>query len=189
MKIEVIGEHGYMQALYGLGLSRGLTSGITFDDFASDNTLFERLHDVAYQLCNHDTGENKFLESIHVWIDVTAPRYWWQQMDTYRVGITKQSESTVYGILKRGLSRDDFEYHVPDRYIEAINDHIRLHSLSVVKALLPEGFLQKRVMATNYKALRHIYSQRHDHKLWEWQAFCKVIRDGVAQSYFITSNA
>ncbi len=69
MKVTVLEESGYQHALLGLSLSRGIT--------------LEHADRVAQRLAGKDGGHNKFLESIAVWMDITAPRYWWQQFDTY----------------------------------------------------------------------------------------------------------
>ena len=79
MKVEILKEAGYDEALLGLSLSYG--------------TTIERAEEVAKKIASKNGGHNKFLESIIMWIDVTAPRYWWSQMDTYRM-MTKQSQST-----------------------------------------------------------------------------------------------
>ena len=39
----------------------------------------------------------------------------------------------------------------------------------------PAGFILTARMTTNYRCLRNIYIQRHDHRLPEWRAFCKWI--------------
>lgn len=109
MRVKIIGEHGYEIALLGLGLSHGLTSKMTFSSLMTDNDLLNKLKVIALKLRNKNNGKNKFLESIAVWIDIQAPRYFFQQFDTYRVGMTKQSESIMHTILKRELTPDDFE--------------------------------------------------------------------------------
>ena len=80
MHVRILEEHGHDSALLGLSLSYDQTP--------------ERMPAVAERLRFRGDGHNKFLESILVWLDVTAPRYFWQQFDTYRVGVTKQRQST-----------------------------------------------------------------------------------------------
>ena len=84
--VNKLEEAGYQSALFGLSLNK--------------NQPLENMPDVAKKLCNKSGGHNKFLESIIIWLDVTAPRYWWQDADTYRLS-TKQSQSTNHTILKR----------------------------------------------------------------------------------------
>ncbi|MCK9240314.1 hypothetical protein [Desulfocurvus sp.] len=59
---------------------------------------------MAEKLAPLDKGHNKVLESMCVWLDVRMPRYWWQEFDTYRVGVTKQSESTMHILIRIALA-------------------------------------------------------------------------------------
>jgi len=174
MKSEVIilEEFGYNAALYGLGLSREITSNVTYHEFLSDINYYSRMVEVAEKLSKKDGGHNKFLESIQVWIDLKFPRYWWQQFDTYRVGMTKQSESTMYNIKKRDLIQEDFEGGINDQYLDYLN---KLPDIESVKKDLPESFLQKRIINTNYKTLKNIINQRSTHKLKEWRLFVEEV--------------
>ena len=88
MKVEVVNESGYTEALLGLSLSH--------------NQPIENMADVALKLASKDGGHNKFLESIYIWLDITAPRFWWQEADTYRLS-TKQSESTMHTMTNRPM--------------------------------------------------------------------------------------
>ena len=157
MQTIILREAGYAEALLGLSLSY--------------NAPIEKMPAVAERLAAKDDGHNKFLESIVVWLDITAPRYWWAQFDTYRVGVTKQSESTMHTALKRPLTQNDFAGWLHAETLERINQLIAARDLVQLKRELPEAFLQRRVVCTNYKALRHIACQRRGHKLTEWAQF------------------
>ena len=82
MNVTVLNEAGYQEALLGLSLSY--------------EQSLDKMPAVAERLAQRDNGHNKFLESIVVWLDVIAPRYWWQEFDTYRIGVSKQSSSTMH---------------------------------------------------------------------------------------------
>lgn len=101
MKIEatVIEEAGFLPAIYGLGLSYGLTNNIPYKEFIKDKELINRLSNVAVKLSTKDGGHNKFLESIKIYLIVNAPRFWWSEADTYRLS-TKQSASTMHTLVK-----------------------------------------------------------------------------------------
>jgi hypothetical protein len=101
-------------------------------------------------------------------MDINAPRYWWQEFDTYRTGMTKQSQSTMHTILKRPLEQSDFNIDIPFYLLVVLNKFIIEQEFHVLKNLMPEGFLQRRVVCTNYKTLRNIVKQRKDHRLPEW---------------------
>lgn len=165
MKVEIINETGFYEAIKGLALSYG--------------TTIEKANEVAVKLAIKDGGHNKFLESIIVWLDVTAPRYWWQQFDTYRIGVTKQSESTMHTIMKSHLTNEHFEKPLREEHLMRLNNLIYAGMFEQLKAELPEGFLQKRIICTSYKVLRTIFSQRLNHKLKEWKKFCIDIRSQI----------
>jgi len=163
MQIKILNECGYDEALLGLSLSYNTEKSMDV---------------VAEKLASRDGGHNKFLESICVWIDIDAPRYFHQQLDTYRVGITKQSESTMHTIMKRSLVAEDFEgeFTIGINVINDLNWLIERKRFDEVKRLLPESFLQRRIICTNYKVLRNMIIQRETHKLPEWTTFCNEIR-------------
>lgn len=75
MKVSIIKEAGYLEALYGLGLSYDLTSDIPFENFCNNKDLITKMRFVSQKLYDKEGGHNKFLESIYVWIDITAPRF------------------------------------------------------------------------------------------------------------------
>lgn len=194
MKVRVIDEDGYLPALFGLGLSYGLTSDMDYGELewsASDyvNDLYERLKRLTDKLSNRDGGHNKFLESLTVWLDIDAPRYWWSEFDTYRVGVTKQSESTMHTLKKRKLKMDDFESPVPEEILEAFNSLLDAgEGIEVLKNALPEGFLQRRIICTNYKTLKNIIQQREGHKLPQWRFFCRETLEQVSYPWLIKED-
>lgn len=164
MQVKILTERGYDEAMLGLSLSY--------------NQPTERMPTVTGKLLKTGRdGEKKFLEFISVWLDITAPRYWWQQFDTYRIGVSRQSESTMHTILRKPLEQGDFAQPIPEVFLGTLNHLIREREFTLVKNLLPEGFLQRRIVCTNYGALVRIFGQRHDHRLAEWQMFCAAIRE------------
>ena len=172
MKVTILKECGHEEAMLGLSLS-----------FNADPS---RMPARAEKLAKMDpaSGEVKFLEAMAVWLDVTAPRYWWSQMDTYRCGVSKQSESTMHTILRRPLEQADFEGGIDPEILGIINAKISAGNFDGVKRNLTESFLQRRIVATNYKTLLHIIRQRHDHKLREWWEFCLAMR-GLKDRHYI----
>ena len=170
MKVDIISEYGFDEAMIGLSLS-----------YNNPNDMAQ----VADKLCKLDDGHNKFLESVIVYLDITAPRYWWQQFDTYRVGVTKQSESTMHTIMKRQLTQSDFEFSISDDYLNYLNYLIENKIFDELKSALSEGFLQRRIVCTNYKVIRHIIKQRLKHRLAEWQTFCYSLYNGLEYSRWL----
>jgi hypothetical protein len=181
-EIKVVNESGYEQAVDGIGLSYGVIDK-------------ERLKKVAFNLVDKDGGHNKFLESMVVWIEIKATRCWWQEFDTYRIGTTKQSESTIHTITKRPLTPEDFDNDVSCIFADYLNtmiyeynntedsDHERKKKLfKKIKVNLPEGYLQKRLVCTNYKTLRNMIWQRRNHRLKEWHTFIDGLKQQLKHS-------
>lgn len=161
LHVRVLEEHGESSALLGLSLSYNR-------DPAS-------MPDVAKTFCFRTDGHNKFLESIVVWMDVDAPRYFWQQFDTYRVGVTKQSESTMHTLTKRPLSQTDFSHPIPEEHLAHLNRLVEENAWDRVKQDLPESFLQRRIVCLNYMALQRVLRQRRAHRLAEWSLFTEQV--------------
>lgn len=176
MKIQILKECGYEEALLGLGLSYGLTENVT--DLSLDNDILSKVVSVSKKLYNKDGGHNKFLESIMVWLDVTAPRFWHSEADTYRLG-TKQSESTMHTIMRTPFTQEMFEYEIPDTLLNTLEEYRTTNDFMSLKNTLPEGFLQRRIWTLNYKVLRNIVTQRRNHKLTQWKYFCRFIMANV----------
>ena len=191
MKINIIETSGENTALFGIGLSYGITS--TYKSCTAlhlYNDLYNKLLKTADTLAHKQGGHNKFLESINISLDITAPRYWWSEFDTYRVGVTKQSESTIHTLGKRDLTADDFEHNLPfdiltifnniiDRYRCTENKKEKETLFLSLKSLLPESFLQRRIVVLNAKTLQNIIAQRVNHRLPEWKQFCDTLHNSL----------
>ena len=153
----------------------------------SFNTSTEKMHNRAIKLAHKGNGESKFLESMIIWIDITASRYWWCQLDTYRIA-TKQSQSTMHTITKRHLQQSDFENPVPEHFLEELNARIDSKDLEGVKNILPEGFLQRRILCCSYKTFQNMYFQRKTHKLPEWSKFLDTIVEQLDHPEFVVKS-
>jgi hypothetical protein len=99
--------------------------------------------------------EAKVIRGIIVWADITAPRYLWQELDTYTVGVTPLcSESTMHVEFKQ-LTGEELQQRKGD---------------------LKESHEQRRIRAFSYQTLRRIYFQRRNHRLPEWKIFIEWIK-------------
>lgn len=142
--------------------------GLSFNKKQPPNLM----HKVAYRLAPKDYGHNKFLRQIWLWLDVRAPRYWWQEADTYMVATSKQSESTVHTVMKHELTEDDFcEGKIRKSLLLRLNWHVKNKDFRSLKQELPESFMQRRMFNINYATLRNMILQRESHILVEWQIF------------------
>lgn len=64
--------------------------------------------ELARKLISGGEEHAKFMRQIMVWVDITAPIYWWSEFDTYKVGTTRNSCSTMHTLVKeiKGLEED-----------------------------------------------------------------------------------
>ncbi len=149
---------------------------------------------LAKKLVKAGGEHRKFLRQIQVWLDITNTRYFWQEFDTYKFN-TKNSESTIHTIMKEYITMDDFYLgddpivmtanHMELHVIPIINEYVRLYKrdkdyrwVKEIKRNLPESFLQRRTVNTNYEELLNIYKQREHHKLnEEWGILLREIEE------------
>ena len=172
--------------------------------------------ELMMKLRNAGTDHRKFMRMITVYVDITAPLYWWKEFDTYKVGTVANSCSTMHKIHAKEFTLDDFSH-----------EHLTPHSLIVLQdviinlnqyrmwyidkddkrtemsdecytkykkdlwwqmiQLLPSSYNQKRTIMLSYEVLANIYKSRRGHKLTEWQDFCKWI-ESLPYSELITGE-
>ena len=141
----------------------------------------------------------KYRRMITVYVDITAPLYFWKEFDTYKVGTVANSCSTMHKIHEKGFVLDDFshEHLITEKEnqwgdicptitlectITALNNYRKKFLETKDKKywwqmiqLLPSSYNQKRTVMLNYEVLSNIYEYRRNHKLDEWRDFCKWI--------------
>lgn len=150
---------------------------------------------LAQRMIGGGPEEAKFLRQIFVSLDIIAPMYWWKEFDTYKIGTTANSCSTMHKLSSERINRDMFsfdEVEADTRSLEIMRDQIinycealrQEYNLTKDKriwrelvAVLPMGFNQRRTWTGNYQVLRNMYFQRRTHKLQEWRDFCKTIEE------------
>lgn len=149
---------------------------------------------LAKRLRKAGTDHRKFLRQIFVCMDITAPLFWWKEFDTYKVGTTANSESTMHTIHKRDLTLDDFSIDKLYPYCGELNfmqetlnmlNNLRQKYIDTqdkmywraLIELLPCSFNQMRTVTLNYETLLNMYHARKNHKLTEWHTFCNTIEE------------
>ena len=157
--------------------------------------------DLMKRLVKAGTDHRKFMRMIVVYVDITAPLYWWKEADTYKVGTVRNSCSTMHKIMGKEFTLDDFshEHLIPEAVsflndiIDCLNDARKAYlyydeekdKLTVdidkkglwwnIIQLLPSSYNQKATLMLNYEVLTNMYHSRKNHKLDEWREFCKWI--------------
>lgn len=186
MQVKILKEAGYEEALYAMSLSY-------FDDMSNVDEWWAAQKEKAIKrstkMCHQGSGHNDFLTMTSLWIDMKLPFYMWKQLDRYQIGFRKMSTSTMHCLKKTGLTPGMFE-SVPecfdfDRFNQMISDGCDIEELANE---IPDGFLQRRCVLTNYMALRNIIFQRYDHRLNVWQKFCKAIYEQVEHPEFLPNE-
>ena len=81
--------------------------------------------DLMKRLRNAGTDHRKFMRMITVYVDITAPLYWWKEFDTYKVGTVANSCSTMHKIHEKKFTLEDFSHeHLTKGSIEHLDDTI-----------------------------------------------------------------
>ena len=150
---------------------------------------------LAMNLIRAGSEHRKFLRQIFVSVDITAPLYWWKEFDTYKVGTTANSTSTMHKLASKPITIDCFEIDdlgdmsmmIPfvgleeslKSFTNVIVDgceglrqkYLETGDKKYWKELirwLPESWLQTRTVTMTYENLLSIGKQRRHHKLNEW---------------------
>ena len=156
--------------------------------------------DLMKRLRNAGTDHRKFMRMITVYVDITAPLYWWKEFDTYKVGTVANSCSTMHKIHAKEFTLEDFscehlfdtpesEFNDSMDVLKEVIDILNLYRDHFVKnphrkdywwqliQLLPSSYNQRRTVMLNYEVLANIYKSRRNHKLDEWHVFCEWIEN------------
>ena len=171
--------------------------------------------DLMTRLRNAGTDHRKFMRMITVYVDITAPLYWWKEFDTYKVGTVANSCSTMHKIHAKEFRADDFSYdRLDDGFLVWTDSDMGMYSALdvlgvVVEALnncreaylktknkkywysmiqlLPSSYNQLRTVTLNYEVLANMYAARKGHKLDEWHDLCHWIEE-LPYSQLITGD-
>lgn len=190
LKVDILDVAGIESAIWGM---RNPLNSHHLSD-SSIHEIGEADMVLAKKLVKAGGEHRKFLRQIQVWLDVTVPRYLWQELDTYKFG-TKNSESTMHTLHKREFELSDF--YIGDDPIVGTANYLELYVIPKLneyrqyylkdkdyrwiiemKRILPESFLQRRTWNTNYEELLNIYKQRRHHRLKEeWGIILDAIEE------------
>lgn len=154
--------------------------------------LGENDTDLMTRLIHGGAPHRKFLRQIFVSVDITAPLYWWKEFDTYKVGTTANSCSTMHKIHAKEFGLEDFSIeHLSPLSLSALRNLIDVMNLErehyiackdkdcwwQMIQLLPTSYNQKRTVTMTYENLLNMLEYRRGHKLDEWKEFCDWMLD------------
>lgn len=180
MNVKTIEVFGFISALKALRLPfKGYNSSdsvfhYTEEPIKNNNEIVSFAYNIGIgekdlkllqRLIKNGDEHAKVVRGIIASCSIIAPRYWWQEMDTYKIGTERlSSESTLHNEAK-GLSGEE---------------------LQKFKAEIKEGLEQERIQEFSYQTLRRIYFQRKNHKLPEWKVFNNWIESLPLSNELIT---
>lgn len=189
IKFEKTEAWGFEHAIRGL--RNPMNSWERSDsEYAPDINVGDNDKDLMTRLIRGGAPHRKFLRQIFVSVDITAPLYWWKEFDTYKVGTTANSCSTMHKIHAKEFELADFSTeHLSGLSIAALNHLIDVMNLErehyvackdkdcwwQMIQLLPTSYNQKRTVTMTYENLLNMLEYRRGHKLDEWRQFCDWI--------------
>lgn len=158
--------------------------------------------DLSNRLTEAGPSHSKHLRFPQVYAEIAAPRFWWTQFCTYRMGMEHLSTSTMHTLMNKPITRDDFEdaqYVLPDTisYLERLRrvyqeckktePELAKEAWRTIIVNLPQSFIQLQSVMISYQTLHEMYQQRKGHKLKEWEIFREWCRT-LPESWMITGG-
>lgn len=123
-------------------------------------------HDLTTRLSNAGTDHRKFMRMVAVYVDITAPLYWWKEFDTYKVGTVSSSCSTMHKIADKEFILDDFSHeHLLNMYNNAHGDALFLNGAPNIR-VDGNDLLCLTINVLNYYRKRYIETKN---KRYWWQ--------------------
>lgn len=216
IKIENVETFGWKAAIRGMRnpMNSWNKSDSEFEDYVLDYATGKAVAFPCLKIGSADlklmkslvktgTDHRKFMRMITVYLDITAPLYWWKEFSTYKVGTVANSCSTMHKIADKEFTLEDFSC---EHLITESKEHLEstIYMLNECRELyvnydkippqeldpeftckkdvwwqmiqlLPSSYNQRRTVMLNYEVLANIYRSRKNHKLDEWVDFCKWI--------------
>lgn len=199
IKVENIDTWGFEHAIRGMRnpLNSWERSDSSFGyeaysgEFVPDLKIGENDLDLMRRLYTGGQPHRKYLRQIFTVMDITAPLYWWKEFDTYKVGTTANSCSTMHKIAAKEFTLSDFSTeHLVGKSIAALRNVLdvmnleREHYLAIkdkdcwwqLIQLLPSSYNQRRTVSMTYENVMNMLDYREGHKLDEWREFCKILK-------------
>lgn len=137
--------------------------------------------DLCRRLINGGSEHRKFLRQIMVSVDITAPLYWWKEFDTYKVGTTANSTSTMHKLASTPITLECFE---TDDYDDSI-----IYDYPDVKGSatfdMPVGAFAEDLIH-DLEELRQKYLETKDKRYWK--ELIRWLPNGWLQTRTVTMN-
>lgn len=199
IKVENIDTWGFEHAIRGMRnpLNSWERSDSSFGyeaysgEFVPNVKIGENDLDLMHRLYVGGQPHRKYLRQIFAVMDIIAPLYWWKEFDTYKVGTTANSCSTMHKITAKEFTPEDFsvEHLLSENVVyfgktlERLNNAREQYLRTKDKEywwqliqLLPSSYNQRRTVSMTYENVMNMLDYRGNHKLDEWREFCEILR-------------
>ncbi len=125
-------------------------------------------HKLMMNLAGNGSVHAKYRRMIVVYVDITAPLYWWKEFDTYKVGTVANSCSTMHKIHAKEFTIDDFSYeHLLDECFN-VDDHYPGYFLGATQEFSTSSTCVLKILCDVLNHNRELYLKTNDKKYW-WQ--------------------
>lgn len=146
--------------------------------------------DLMHRLYVAGPPHRKYLRQIFLCMDITAPSYLWSEIDTYKVGVTRNSCSFMHRGLSEPFTVNKFSRHFMDEHTATVwssvvdelnrlrdifNETKNPYVFQEIRDLLPSGYNIKSTITCSYENIVNMIEWRSDHRLIEWQEFCETM--------------
>ena len=195
IKVEHIVAWGFEHAI------RGMRNPLNSWDRSDSKFDYDKMclgeNDLTLMRKLYAAGQphRKYLRQIFVAMDITAPLYWWKEFDTYKVGTTANSCSTMHKLTAKEFTIEDFSFEDCDRWTKdvvcsCIINALNMNRLKYLETkdkelwrqmvqLLPSSYNQRRTVTMTYENVMNILDYRQGHKLSEWNEYCDILMAGL----------
>lgn len=141
-----------------------LDCSFVYGENSGNFSLGRNDYDLMTKLRNAGTDHRKFMRMIAVYVDLTAPLYWWKEFDTYKVGTVANSCSTMHKIAEKEFTLEDFSCeHLCDDELELLKEIVTRLNMNRIAFIAKDD---KRV--DRYSVMSDECYAKYKKKLW-WQ--------------------
>ena len=138
---------------------------------------------LMHKLFSGGTEHRKFMRQIMVSMDITAPLYWWKEFDTYKVGTTANSCSTMHRIAAKAFELDDFSHdHL------GVDVPADLNCGEAVHQDLWEVCLEQVVIALNKARYEYMKANNREMRKQYWWQMIQLLPSSYNQKRTVTMN-
>ena len=139
--------------------------------------------DLMKRLRNAGTDHRKFMRMIAVYVDITAPLYWWKEFDTYKVGTVANSCSTMHKIADKKFTLEDFSCeHLGVTVPAELNDGIEVFQNLWIESL------KRTIEDLNIARSYYIREQNADLKKQYWLQMIQLLPSSYNQRRTVMLN-